>query len=570
MSSVAPGTTPEAIPEAHDAVATPAPPAEGQLAKPKKKGGLQSMCGNLVLVVMILYSVFVGYTFYGILFPSFPEVDEAGRPMKLFKNRIRPGQLLTGQLFMSQNSANIAADREPDHQFQFAYEHNATASFDLEVDVSKAHLAKLGDTFLTARIVTEKGNVVSVASSKMIKYKEPPPVVITYKLLTQQECPAIVEPHYGDTRDPKIARGLPKMQVRLVYDETKYPPTWKRGNYVPQLFVDELWLTADQLIKLGENVTSYNTTVMFDLMSSARWRFQQNMEQGVKQNEELFGEDSQEMLQMRDLIANTNPYLLAATFITSFLHLIFEFLAFRSDVEFYQETGAEKLAKYVSLNALLGNIVCEVVVAMYLFDQGSSLLVSGMAALAAGVDCWKVWMAMKVSCKWIGPIPVPTFTPRAARSKGDNFDGVAMKWLTIILSPCVVVFAAYNLHTQCYRSWYSYFIETAATSVYTGGFVLMTPQLFINYKLKSVAYMPWKRLTYRAINTFIDDLFSFIIRMPTMHRISAFRDDVVFLIYLYQRWIYKIDKERMFDEEGPEKELREAMEASEEEPKKEK
>lgn len=77
----------------------------------------------------------------------------------------------------------------------------------------------------------------------------------------------------------------------------------------------------------------------------------------------------------------------------------------------------------------------------------------------------------------------------------------------------------------------------------------MTPQLFINYKMKSVAHLPWRRFVYRALNTFIDDLFSFIIRMPTMHRMSCFRDDVVFVIYLYQRWIYPTDKNRMFDDE---------------------
>ena len=40
------------------------------------------------------------------------------------------------------------------------------------------------------------------------------------------------------------------------------------------------------------------------------------------------------------------------------------------------------------------------------------------------------------------------------------------------------------------------------------------------------------------------DLFAFIIKMPTMHRLSVFRDDIVFLIYLYQRWIYRIDTSR--------------------------
>ena len=85
--------------------------------------------------------------------------------------------------------------------------------------------------------------------------------------------------------------------------------------------------------------------------------------------------------------------------------------------------------------------------------------------------------------------------------------------------------------------------------------------------------MPWRRFVYRAINTFIDDLFSFIIRMPTMHRMSCFRDDIVFFIYLYQRHIYPVDKSRAFDEEGnpidfDEGEAPEEMKLSKEEKKK--
>ena len=53
---------------------------------------------------------------------------------------------------------------------------------------------------------------------------------------------------------------------------------------------------------------------------------------------------------------------------------------------------------------------------------------------------------------------------------------------------------------------------------------MMTPQLFINYKLKSVAHLPWRQMTYKALNTFIDDIFAFVIQMPTMYRIGCFRD----------------------------------------------
>ena len=32
--------------------------------------------------------------------------------------------------------------------------------------------------------------------------------------------------------------------------------------------------------------------------------------------------------------------------------------------------------------------------------------------------------------------------------------------------------------------------------------------------------------------------------MPILHRLSCFRDDLVFLIYLYQRWVYRVDPDR--------------------------
>jgi hypothetical protein len=43
----------------------------------------------------------------------------------------------------------------------------------------------------------------------------------------------------------------------------------------------------------------------------------------------------------------------------------------------------------------------------------------------------------------------------------------------------------------------------------------------------------------------VDDVFAFAIDMPMTHRIACLRDDVVFFIYLYQRWIYPIDKKRV-------------------------
>ena len=45
---------------------------------------------------------------------------------------------------------------------------------------------------------------------------------------------------------------------------------------------------------------------------------------------------------------------------------------------------------------------------------------------------------------------------------------------------------------------------------------------------------------FQALNTFIDDIFAFVIKMPTMYRLGCFRDDIVFFIFLYQRYIYRV------------------------------
>lgn len=62
---------------------------------------------------------------------------------------------------------------------------------------------------------------------------------------------------------------------------------------------------------------------------------------------------------------------------------------------------------------------------------------------------------------------------------------------------------------------------------------MMCPQLFINYKLKSVAHLPWRQMTYKFLNTIIDDLFAFVIKMPTLHRLSVFRDGKIGIMTTY-------------------------------------
>lgn len=110
-----------------------------------------------------------------------------------------------------------------------------------------------------------------------------------------------------------------------------------------------------------------------------------------------------------------------------------------------------------------------------------------------------------------------------------------MLWNVALVQNMFIYFSHFIVNLFIF-SWYSWSINSLANGVYAFGFLFMLPQLFVNYRLKSVAALPWRAFTYRAFTTFIDDVFAFIITMPTAHRLACFRDDIVFIIYLYQRW----------------------------------
>lgn len=99
----------------------------------------------------------------------------------------------------------------------------------------------------------------------------------------------------------------------------------------------------------------------------------------------------------------------------------------------------------------------------------------------------------------------------------------------------------------CY-SWYSWLIQNSVYGVYCFDFLFMIPQLFVNYKLKSVAHLPWKTLMYKVfilrdnltlIFLSVYDLFwyiqTYIIRHPVINTRIYFSDTWKYLTNLYTR-----------------------------------
>ncbi|XP_039016782.1 cleft lip and palate transmembrane protein 1 homolog [Hibiscus syriacus] len=221
-----------------------------------------------------------------------------------------------------------------------------------------------------------------------------------------------------------------------------------------------------------------------------------------------------------------------------------KFLAFKNDIQFWNKN---KSMEGLSAKSVVVSFLCQLIVFLYLLDNETSWMILASSGIGCCIEFWKIGKAMHIEIDRSGRIPMLRFRDRDsyASNKTKEYDDIAMKYLSYVLFFLVICFSIYSLMYERHKSWYSWILSSLTSCVYMFGFIMMCPQLFINYKLKSVAHLPWRQMTYKFLNTIIDDLFAFVIKMPTLHRLSVFRDDLIFLIYLYQRWIYPVDKKRI-------------------------
>lgn len=326
--------------------------------------------------------------------------------------------------------------------------------------------------------------------------------------------------------------------------------TKDRKQFLPILYIDELSMRLRDLVMVNATDKEAEVTLLYQPISMGKLRLfmQFNSALGSMHGMGFTEKDTDEV---KGIFADTNLVLLLVTFGVSAVHLLFDFLAFKSDINFWR---GKKSMEGLSRKTILWRAFSQSVIFLYLMDEETSLLVLIPAGVGAVIEMWKVTKALHVSISLSG---LKFGEDSKVEANTAELDGVAMRYLSWVLYPLCIGGAVYSLIYTPHKSWYSWTIQTTVNGVYAFGFLFMLPQLFLNYKLKSVAHLPWRAFMYKAFNTFIDDLFAFIITMPTAHRVACFRDDVVFLIYLYQRYLYPVDPNRvdtstMMDEEPSE------------------
>ncbi|ESS67246.1 hypothetical protein TCDM_04014 [Trypanosoma cruzi Dm28c] len=320
-------------------------------------------------------------------------------------------------------------------------------------------------------------------------------------------------------------------------------------QYLPLVYINNFWVLRDHLLEINATTAASPLNFTITISPLPLWKFALyvQFEESMKQNQELGLAKPEDLDETKRIFLETNPYFLGLTLIVTLLHMLFEYLAFSNDVKFWR---SRKDFKGLSVRTIVMNCYFQTIVFLYLLDgdetSWSILVPNGVGVL---IEYWKLAQTVQFfrhdnGWWWF------TFNDGYDECTRKH-DDLAVRYLMCAMSPVLLLYTVYLALYDTHRGWYSFIINTQVRFIYFFGFAMLTPQIFINYKMKTVAQLPWRTFVYRALNTVIDDLFAFIVKMPWLHRLACFRDDVVFVILLYQRWIYPVDTGRS---EVPDKE----------------
>ena len=314
------------------------------------------------------------------------------------------------------------------------------------------------------------------------------------------------------------------------------------------------------MTELNETVKTLPLNIWLENASSWKFSIFASIDEGMKINAAKAargeqtgpGSDGAEFEEFKRILMDSNVYMLSITGIVSIFHMIFEGLAFKNDVAHWRK---KKDNVGTSFRTILANVFMQAIIFLYLLDnnENTSWMILFSQGMGIAIEAWKITKTANVR---IRPTPPGSLLPykiafedkhqlSESEKKTQEYDQIAFKYLYIVAIPLLLAYAVYSLIYDTHKSWYSFTITTLVGSVYAYGFLMMVPSLYINYRLKSVAHMPGKAMMYKFLNTFIDDLFAFTIKMPMLHRLATLRDDVIFFVYLYQMWKYKVDYTRV-------------------------
>ena len=347
-------------------------------------------------------------------------------------------------------------------------------------------------------------------------------------------------------------------------------------EYVPIIALTDFWSMDSELTQINKTSDGNFNFTLYLSFNYIRSLFYNQM-LGIQINEKFMYEKmsisgTKDILV--ELIRNNSTFYLIILFTVNTLHTIFSYLGFSSDISYYKNL---KKLDGVYTKYIFFNIFYMFITFIYILLQGANFLVKIELFISFVIEFWKLKKIFKINIE-LKNFPhiirleyKKSFETEEARDYESEAVDMMVKYM---LFPIGVLYLGYriyyysdNIIKNNWRSVVIFIIEYIYFLLNVFGFILLTPQIYLNYKLKSVEHLPMKAMTYKFLNTIIDDLYAFAVKSPLLYRIFCFRDDVIFVIYIYQIFKYRknsrkemVEKQRKEFEEEKRKKLMEQKE----------
>ena len=143
---------------------------------------------------------------------------------------------------------------------------------------------------------------------------------------------------------------------------------------------------------------------------------------------DLMEQDDDEQDVLKETFLETNPILLGLTVLISITHSIFEFLAFKNDIQFWRE---RRSLEGLSVRSVFFNVFQSAIVLLYVWDNDTNIMIRISVGIGLLIELWKIKKVIDIEVvhdeKLFGLFPKIRFSDKGSyvNSSTRQYDNVS-------------------------------------------------------------------------------------------------------------------------------------------------
>ena len=497
-------------------------------------------------LLSILVGLYLGFVWVGVpVYNRFLKPRDPTRPV--FRNGLTPDSPYSIEMFLEKNGKPVEVAKDTSFSYNWKNSHTKMFNITLPEDFkSNYSRQKLIFTLKYHNQCTKKQEVIGCSiplyenlEERLHGDKSYVDGVIPKDAVGNKTDHFLSKIFFGIVYDTNERVFGENQLIDYIYSSTNSGQTLSKTQpcYHPALDCSNYWtLRRDKIPVSKMNETSLS--VGFYTVWDYQFEWVKHFEMAQK-NTALLVDVGSAFDDLKEMLSDNSYWYLGLLFTVNILHTLFFTLGMTSSYSFWSKLDS---STGLSPGKYYSDVIFQFIILLYMIDNDTSLL---LIVLFGFEMLMTVYIAIKItglSLRFVSKFPYVRFSSKQRDEETATHEKTAVKFMTKVILPFLFIYIAYSYTQIGNMRMYSFILKTLVTSIYVVGFINMTPQIYINYKLQSVESLPWKTMTYQFLNTIIDDLFAFAIKMTTLQRVSVFRDDLIFVIFLVQMWIYRKNK----------------------------